>query len=66
MRFTSTQIGVKIIVLRTYCEMLTHVSRNTRILIPRIHLTHSGTRLPFSFKHTQFPVNPAFVMKDIN
>lgn len=44
------------------CQVLTGVARNTRILIPRIHLTHSGTLLPFSFQRTQFPVIPAFAM----
>lgn len=44
------------------CEVLTGVARNTRILIPRIHLTYSGTILPFTFQRTQFPVIPAFAM----
>lgn len=44
------------------CEILTGVARNTRILIPRIHLNYSGTLLPFSFQRTQFPVILAFAM----
>lgn len=44
------------------CEVLTGVARNTRILIPRIHLTYSGTILPFSLQRTQFPIIPAFAM----
>lgn len=44
------------------CEVLTGIARNTRILIPRIHLTYSGTILPFSFRRTQFPIIPAFAM----
>lgn len=44
------------------CEVLTGNARNSRILIPRIHLTYSGTLLPFTFQRTQFPVIPAFAM----
>lgn len=44
------------------CEVLGGNAKNTRILIPRIHLTHSGTLLPFSFIRTQFPVILAFAM----
>lgn len=44
------------------CEVLTGVARNTRVLIPRIHLTYSGSILPFSFQRTQFPLIPAFAM----
>lgn len=46
------------------CEVLTGNAKNTRILIPRIRLTYSGTLLPFSFERTQFPVIPAFAMKN--
>lgn len=44
------------------CEVLSGIARNTRILIPRIRLTYSGTILPFSFQRTQFPIIPAFAM----
>lgn len=44
------------------CEVLTGVSRNKRVLIPRIKLTYSGTILPFNFQRVQFPLILAFAM----
>lgn len=44
------------------CEVLTGVMRGARILLPRIHLSYTGTLLPFKFQRTQFPVIPAFAM----
>lgn len=44
------------------CEVLTGIGRGKRILVPRIHLTYSGTVLPFTFQRTQFPLIPAFAM----
>ncbi|XP_065315463.1 uncharacterized protein LOC135924333 [Gordionus sp. m RMFG-2023] len=35
---------------------------STKVLIPRISLIPTDSGLPFSFKHRQFPVRPAFVM----
>ena len=36
------------------CEVLTGIARNTRLLIPRIHLNYSGMLLPFDLHSTQF------------
>ncbi|XP_075170171.1 ATP-dependent DNA helicase PIF1-like [Haematobia irritans] len=44
------------------CEVLTGNSKNARILIPRAHLTYSGSLLPFKFKRVQFPIICAFAM----
>lgn len=44
------------------CEVLNGVNAGKRVLIPRIHLTYSGTILPFSFRRTQFPIICAFAM----
>jgi ATP-dependent DNA helicase PIF1 len=44
------------------CEVLTETKRNKSILIPRIHLTYSGTILPFNFQRSQFPIIAAFAM----
>ena len=44
------------------CEVLTGTVHNTRILIPRINLTYSGTILPFNLQRTQSPIIPALAM----
>lgn len=45
-----------------YCEVLTGCSKYKRVLIPRIHMTSSGSALPFKFQRTQFPIVVAFAM----
>ncbi|XP_065665485.1 ATP-dependent DNA helicase pif1-like [Hydra vulgaris] len=43
-------------------EVLTGVSGNKRVFVPRIHLAPSDSNLPFVLKRRQFPVRLAYSM----